>query len=306
MQVVEKTIVDQMSPYFVITYSVRESSLISLIRRLAGGLIGDDCAVWRSGARKDLLFTTDQLIEGIHYLKDHLPARKAGARLMGRGLSDIAAMGGIPKLAFLSLALPSRMRQSWNRDFLRGFDAEARHYGVIWAGGDLSGTTGPAVAAITVVGEVPRGSAILRSGARPGDRLFVTGILGRALSKVTPRLEAGQYLRRHKLATSMIDLSDGLSTDLGHLADESGVGAVVEAARIPRGASLEKALHGGEDYELLFTVRPGTRLPARIAGVAVREIGRITAGRGVLLEHPGGRRERLKPGGWEHFAPSHT
>ena len=281
-----------------------ESSLIALIRRLAGGLIGDDCAVYRSpGSAKDLLFTTDQLIEGIHYIKDRLPARHAGARLMGRGLSDIAAMGGVPKLAFLSLALPSRMRNTWKRGFLHGFAASARRFGVIWAGGDLSGTAGPAVAAITLVGEVPRGSAILRSGAAPGDRLCVTGVLGQGLPGVAPRLEVGQFLCRRKLATSMIDLSDGLSTDLGNLTRESGVGAVVEAALIPRGkVSLDKALHHGEDYELLFTIRPGARLPAKIAGVAVQEIGRITSGRGVILEHPDGRRERLKPGGWEHFS----
>jgi thiamine-monophosphate kinase len=282
---------------------VRETTLIDWIGRLADSGIGDDCAVWRpaGSARNDLLFTTDQLIEGVHYTKDRLPARKAGARLMGRGLSDIAAMGGVPKLAFLSLALPSKTGQSWRLAFLRGFGAEARRFGVAWAGGDLSGTSGPAVAAITVVGEVPRGSAILRSGARLGDRLYVTGILGRASSTVTPRLEAGQYLRRRKLATSMIDISDGLSTDLGHLAKESRVGAVVKAELIPKAGALGKALHWGEDYELLFTARGGTRIPAKIAGVPVREIGYITTGRRVVLEHSDGHREQLEPRGWEHF-----
>ncbi len=283
---------------------MKESSLIALVRRLGGDMIGDDCAVWPgSSAGKDLLFTTDQLIEGIHYIKDRLSGRLAGSRLVGRGLSDIAAMGGVPKLVFLSLALPAGMRKGWERAFLAGFGAEARHFGVIWAGGDLSGTRGPAVASITVVGEIPRGTAILRSGARPGDRLYVTGVLGQGRIKVTPRIAVGQLLRRRKLATSMIDLSDGLSTDLGHICRESGCGAVVEAGRIPRGAvSLDRALNWGEDYELLFTARPSMHMPARIGSVRVRQIGRITKARKIVLEHPDGRRTPLKPGGWEHFS----
>jgi thiamine-monophosphate kinase len=124
-------------------------------------------------------------------------------------------------------------------------------------------------------------------------------VLGRAPQIIHPRLEAGQRLRN--LASAAIDLSDGLSTDLNHLAAASRVGAIVEAQRIPRSASLAQALNRGEDYELLFTARPDARIPSRIAGVAVNRIGLITSGRRVLLERPNGKREKLAPGGWEHF-----
>ena len=285
-----------------------ERTIIDLIRRLASGRnnrlsvgIGDDTAVWRPRPGCDLLATTDQLVEGVHYLKGWLSPRQAGARILGRGLSDIAAMGGEARLAFLSLALPAGYAGRWCSRFLRGFEAMARLYGVVWAVGDLSSTSGPVTAAVTVIGEAPRGTAVLRSGARPGDRLFVSGILGRFARTITPRLALGSFLRRRKLVTAMIDLSDGLSTDLAHLAAASGVGAVVQAERIPAAGPLDQALHRGEDYELLFTSPPGARVPARIAGVAVREIGRITRGRTVFLEYPGGRRERLEPRGWEHF-----
>lgn len=285
-----------------------ELALIALIRRLADKPdrrllvgIGDDCAVWQPRPGWELLFTTDQLVEGVHYKRTQLTASQAGARLMGRGLSDIAAMGGEARLAFLSLTLPRGYQQRWRVGFLRGFGRAARRLGVIWAGGDLSSTPGPAVAAVTVVGEVPRGAALLRSGARPGDRVYVTGVLGRAPQVITPRLEVGRFLSTRRLATAAIDLSDGLSTDLGHLTRASRAGAVVKAAQIPKAGRLEEALHRGEDYELLFTARPSARIPSRIAGVPVREIGRITRRREVFLEHSGGRRERLVPRGWEHF-----
>ncbi len=268
-------------------------------QRLTAG-IGDDTAVWRPRPGHELLVTTDQLIEGVHYLKEGMTPRQAGARILGRGLSDIAAMGGEARLAFLSLALPAACGDDWCRSFFRGFQSVARQYRVAWAGGDLSSTPGPVAAAVTVIGDVPQGEAVLRSGARPGDRLFVSGVLGRAPATIIPRLALGRYLRRHKLATAMIDLSDGLSTDLAQLATASGVGAVVEAARIPSAGKLEQALHRGEDYELLFTAPPLARLPAR-AGVALTEIGRITRGRAILLQFENGRRERLEPRGWEHF-----
>ena len=287
-----------------------ELDTIALIRLLAGSPegrllvgIGDDCAAWQPRPGLQLLFTTDQLIEGVHYRKSLPPsgARRAGARLVGRGLSDIAAMGGDALLVFLSLALPPGRGRRWRVEFLRGFAAAARRYGVAWAGGDLSSTSGPVVASVTVVGEVPRGAALLRSGARPRDRVFVTGVLGRAPQVITPRLAVGRFLSRRRLATAAIDLSDGLSTDLGHLTQASFAGAIVKAGQIPKAGRLKEALHRGEDYELLFTARPSARIPSRIAGVPIREIGRITRRREVLLEHPDGRRERLVPRGWEHF-----
>jgi thiamine-monophosphate kinase len=270
-----------------------EQALIRIIRRMGSG-IGDDCAVWRPTPGWETIVTTDQLVEGIHYLKDKMPAQAAGARLVGRGLSDIAAMGGEARLVFLNVAWPDTLPEKWRVGFLRGFGAVARKWKVAWAGGDISGTAGCAVASITAIGEVPKGDAILRIGAKSGDIVYVSGKLGAARERITPRLELGRRLRG--VATAGMDISDGLSTDLHHLAEESRVGAAIEASRIPCAGSLERALNYGEDYELLFTARPSTRLPARIAGVAITAIGRITRGRAVLLDG-----QPLVACGWEHL-----
>lgn len=285
-----------------------ELELIALIRRLAHTPnrrlpvpAGDDCAVWLPRAGYELLVTTDQLVEDVHYRKEWLTADQTGARALGRALSDIAAMGGEARLAFLSLALPADRDERWCIGFLRGFGTAACRHKVHWAGGDLSATAGPPTAAMTILGEAPRGTAILRSGARPGDRLFVSGVLGRRAMTITPRLALGDLLRRRRLATAMIDLSDGLSTDLGHLTKASGVGAVVQVERIPAAGPLQEALHRGEDYELLFTASRKAVVPARLAGVPLHEIGRMTRRREIILEYPDGRRKRLEPRGWEHF-----
>jgi len=273
-----------------------ELALIKLIRRLtsapARGLrvgIGDDCAVWSPRPGHDLLITTDQLVDGVHYRRSRMTGRRAGARLMGRGLSDIAAMGGDPRLVFLNLAIPHA--DAWLVAFLRGFAAAAKRHNVAWAGGDVSTVRGPAVASITVLGEVPDGQALTRSGARPGDRIYVTGTLGAIPATILPRLAVGRVLRR--LATAAIDLSDGLSTDLHHLCKESGVGAEIQGASIP--GTLRHALNRGEDYELLFTARPTLRAPRRIAGIPITEIGVITRRRSIRIDA-----KRLSPGGWEH------
>jgi thiamine-monophosphate kinase len=193
-----------------------------------------------------------------------------------------------------------------------------------------------ALADIVLIGAVPRGKALLRSGARAGDLVFVTGTLGGAAAglevlaelavpgcsgpvpdephdslaaqlRPQPRIQTGLSLRRRGLATAAIDISDGLSTDLAHLCEESGVSATIQAGRLPitAKASLEQALHGGEDYELLFTARPGTRVPRSIAGVAVTQIGEITAtehGKPALMLATGSIVEPLEPRGWEHFS----
>jgi len=268
-----------------------------MIRRMGTG-IGDDCAVWRPSPGWEIIVTTDQLVEGVHYLDEKMTPRAAAARLVGRGLSDIAAMGGDARLVFLNVAWPQGLPEVWRVGFLRGFGAAARKWKVAWAGGDISSTSGPAVASITAIGEVPKGHAILRIGAKPGDIVYVSGKLGAARERVTPRLELGRQLRG--VATAGMDISDGLSTDLHHLAEESRVGAVIEASRIPCAASgaggLDRALNYGEDYELLFTAPSSTRVPARIAGVAITAIGRITRGRDVLLDG-----QPLVARGWEHL-----
>lgn len=316
-----------------------ERTLIAEIRRLAQSTsrrgnssvltgIGDDCAVLRPDSNSEILVTTDFTLEEVHFRRDWHPPESVGHRCLARGLSDIAAMGGKPVAVFLSLALPDSLPQSWVRGFLRGFMKLGALYGVTLAGGDTAQSPDGILADIIVVGTVPQGQAILRSGARPGDRIFVTGELGGSAAAVhqmekakisprdyprhfypEPRIEVGRALREKKLASAMIDTSDGLSTDLSHICEESGVGAEIDAATIPRAhvgkprreVGLDLALHGGEDYELLFTARHGVRISHQIAGVAVTQIGRITRKRTMFLRSPEGRSQRLEPRGWEHF-----
>lgn len=276
--------------------------------------MGDDAAVLRLPIGRDLIVTTDLFAEGVHFQREWLSATAAGRRALGRALSDISAMGGRPHWAFLSLALPQEFDSAWVRGFLRGFAAAAHQYRVLLVGGDTGSSGSPVLLADAILcGSVPRGTAVLRSGARPGDALFVSGRLGataRALGSglllppIRPRLVLGEYLRRRRLPSAMIDLSDGLSTDLDHLARESGTGAEVELIRLPRSGSVEQALHGGEEYELLFTVAPDrvAKVPRTLAGIRLTRIGRITKTTGgITLLHPNGRREKLPPQGWDHL-----
>ena len=321
-----------------------ERALIGELRRSAGeplrrgrsrGLIvngiGDDCAALRLPAGQDSLVTTDFTLEGVHFRRDWHPPESAGHRCLARGLSDIAAMGGTPVAVFLSLALPRDVPQTWVRRFTRGLIDLAEKHGAVLAGGDTAESPDGVLADIVVVGVVPKGKAVLRSGARPGDRIYVTGELGGSAAAVMemrgrrgqklrtagyprhfypePRIEVGLFLRQRGLASAMIDTSDGLSTDLSHICEESGAGAEIEIACMPRarigktarGVSVDLALHGGEDYELLFTARPEKRLPTAIDGVPLTEIGHITHGRTIFLRDADGMRRELKPQGWEYF-----
>ncbi len=286
--------------------------------------IGDDCAVLRPPHGHEVLVTTDFSLEGVHFRREWHPADSVGHRCLARGLSDIAAMGGEPMAVFLSLALPGDLPQRWVEDFIRGLLKLASRFKVPLAGGDIAQSLGGVLADIMVVGSVPHGKAILRSGASAGDRIYVTGTLGGSAATLAllqegrklrrrdypqhfmpmPRIEAGRMLREKKLATAMIDLSDGLSVDLRHICEESGVGARIEAELIPRaeiGRLVNEgfALHGGEDYELLFTSRK--KVPVNIAGVPVTCIGEITRERRIMLAR-GGRETELKTQGWQHFA----
>ena|SRR5271165_1941723 len=309
-----------------------ELELIRRIRRSAkqrgdrpGRGIGDDCAILPIPRGHEMLVTTDFSLEGIHFRREWHPADSIGHRCLARGLSDIAAMGGTPRAAFLSLAMPADLPQKWVDEFLGGLLKLAKRYDVQLAGGDTAQSPDGVLADIIVVGSVPSGKALLRSGARAGDILYVTGTLGESVATLQelrrgkkfwpitqprhfypdPRLAVGRYLREKKLATAMIDTSDGLSTDLRHLCDESGVGAKVEAASLPAvpgDNALQYALHGGEDYELLFTAPPSRRVPKQIAGVPVSPIGSITRGRKITLRTLSGRSQPLLPGGWQHFA----
>lgn len=340
----------------------QEKSIIRRIRRsarrrtdvIAG--IGDDCAVLSVPAGHQLLVTTDFTLENVHFRREWHAPEVVGRRCITRGLSDIAAMGGEPRAAFLSLALDRTTPQKWVDKFLAGLLEAADEFRVSLAGGDTAQSNGGIQADIVVAGSVPMGKAILRSGARPGDFIYVTGELGgsaaalerlMAVGKIsapvgtggghdfsraepatkmtaasaagvraldywrhfhpTARIPSGQWLRRRDLASAMIDISDGLSTDLQHVCDESGVGAVIEASAIPRArvgrptepVSLDLALHGGEDYELLFT--SAKKVPAKIAGIPVTPIGEITRKRGMQLVEQNGRRAKLIAQGWEHF-----
>ncbi len=300
---------------------------------LAG--IGDDCAVLRlarrSGNQVDTLVTTDFSLEGVHFRRDWHSPESVGHRCLARGLSDIAAMGGEPLAAFLSLALPRRLPQSWINRFAGGLLSLAEKYAVTLAGGDTAQSPNGILADIVVLGAVPKGKALLRSGARPGDRIYLSGELGGSAATLRqmqknprrklnprdyprhffpePRVKLGQVLREKDLASAMIDTSDGLSTDLAHICEESGVGAELQAELIPRSrigralqeVDVEFALHGGEDYELLFTAPPHKRVPARISGIPITQIGQITRGRRIFLMNHSGAAHELKPQGWEHF-----
>jgi len=236
-------------------------------------------------------------------------------------------MGGEALACFLSLGLPPNLPQRWVTDFLKGLHQLARKFEVQLAGGDTSSAR-DITADIIVTGQIPAGKAVLRSGARPGDRIFVTGELGGSAAVLkqlyfgkkvkpssssrhfypTPRLEVGRWLGQRHKATAMIDLSDGLSVDLAHICEESMVAAIVNSASVPIApeADLNLALHGGEDYELLFTARRSAKIPARIAGVKITEIGEIKKLKPstpqIRLMHPSGKLQPLKPLGWQHFA----
>jgi thiamine-monophosphate kinase len=289
--------------------------------------IGDDAAVLRLAPNHDLLVTTDFSIENVHFRREWHPPEVVGWRCLTRGLSDIAAMGGEPIAAFLSLAVAGDVPQEWVDGFLKGLLGLARKFQVPLAGGDTAEAMDGIQADIVVAGSVPRGTAVLRSGAMPGDQIYVTGDLGGSaaalarlrVSSLPPgaesarhfrpqaRVRAGQWLRQHKIPSAMIDISDGLSTDLEHICQESGVGAEIEAEAIPRArgggkvdsVDLDFALHGGDDYELLFTSsRP---VPSKIDGVRVTRIGRMTRKKGMRLIDPDEKKRVLEPKGWEHF-----
>jgi thiamine-monophosphate kinase len=308
----------------------RESELgrIDRIRRLAGAPrgsgvvlgIGDDCAIFRQrGATDDLVFTTDMLVEDVHFRRETHRPEDAGWKALARGLSDVAAMGAAPRFCLVSLALTPWADSAWVDGFYRGLLRLARREKTVLAGGDL-GRADKVMCDIMVCGSVPRGRALRRGGAHPGDGIYVSGALGgsalglsllgqKGISRGAgrarrrhltpePRIALGGYLRKKVRATSAMDLSDGLSLDLRRLCLESGLSAAVVAPPIFPGASLEQALHGGEDYELLFTAGARTRVPASFEGLRLTQIGTMRKGRpgAVFLDDA-----PLAPLGYDHF-----
>ena len=324
------------------------SSLNTLHSSLVKG-IGDDAAVIRHRAARDTVITSDLLDEEIDFRRETMPPPMLGHKALAVSLSDIAAMGARPRWAMLSIGVP---RDIWDSPFLKqfyeGFYHLADEHGVTLIGGDVSRTPEHIVVDSIVVGEVARGRAVLRSGAQPGDRIYVTGTLGGAAAglrlleqrartnasaprkqsgqtpahelmrrqlRPTPRVAWGLVLGEKRLATAMIDLSDGLSSDLAHLCRESGVGAQIDAARLPSDPlmaragmhdeeTLSLALHGGEDFELLFTIRARNiaKLPDELDGVPATQIGEVTAAAaGEIKLLRGVHNKILEPSGFEHF-----
>jgi len=326
--------------------SVREGELIDKIDqalwrrfRASGEVrlgIGDDAALFRPRAGHELILTCDWFLEGTHFLRDKHPPDSVGWKCLARALSDVAAMGGVPRCFLLSLAIPASHTGRWLDEFLRGLRRASRRFGCVLAGGDTTRQK-EILINITVLGEIKTGQALLRSGARPGDLIYVTGNLGEAelglhalkrshrlvnpknaLTKKhlypEPRLALGQWLAERRLASAMMDLSDGLSSDLPRLCAASGVGARLERERIPptqnRDAArkfgldpMDLALNGGDDYELLFTVPPqkAKSLPRAFQGVRLTPIGRITQKSKLVVCKENGRDRPLAAGGWDPF-----
>ena len=294
---------------------------------------GDDCAVVRWGSSLQLL-TTDMLIEGVHFRRDWMTPKEIGEKAMLVNLSDIAAMGGTPRYALVSVGLPRSFSIAEAERLFVGMARTGEKYGVEIVGGDTNASE-RLIVAITLLGE-PAGDRVLtRSGARVGDAVYVSGTLGEsalgleALRKGKGRgyerfigrhrrppcrIDVGKRLARAAAVHSLIDLSDGLAGDLRHILEESGVGAEVDIEKVPvspgffekarrlgRDADLLK-LAGGEDYELLWTASPGAGMPRKINGVPVAKIGTILPkGAGLRLIDSRGKRFRKKISGFRHF-----
>lgn len=323
----------------------------SIRQRVASSIvtgIGDDAAVFRSNSGKETVVSVDLLIEDIDFRRTTTPPYLLGHKALAVSLSDIAAMGSRPLFALVSIGVPEDV---WQTDFVdRMYDGWldlANRYGVQLIGGDTSRAHEHIVIDSIAIGECSAGMAVKRTGASLGDQIFVTGSLGAAAAglrliergahlaeqnlgdedsqkldhvllrqlRPEPRVGWGIVLGEERLATAMIDLSDGLSSDLNHLCEASKVGALIDASLLPidervvelcgRRAldPLQLALHGGEDYELLFTVKPENvaRLPKRVDGVEIKRIGTIQSeSEGVKISE-GSRTWDLKPGGWKHF-----
>jgi thiamine-monophosphate kinase len=297
-----------------------ELQLIERVRRRVGlpqarGLvlgIGDDCAIFRPrGGAEDLLFTTDMLIEDVHFRRETHGAADVGWTALARGLSDIAAMGGEPRFCLLSLAAAGWADQRWIDGFYSGFLRLAERSGTPLAGGDFA-RAAKTMCDVMLCGAAPRGKALRRDGARSGDAIYVSGRLGgSALGLATrrgeawkrhrrpePRLALGRFLREKLGATSAMDLSDGLSLDLRRLCVASGLAAVVESPPRFRGATLEQALHGGEDYELLFTAPSRRNVPREFEGTPLTKIGEMRKGRPGAVELHG---KPLAALGYDHL-----
>jgi len=266
---------------------VTEDSITRKLRRRSP-LIGDDCAVISSQNGRDLLLKADLSIEGVHFTRDST-AEEIGTRAVARSLSDIAAMGGTPLYCLISMALAPWTDERWIDGFYRGIYKALRKEKASLAGGDIS-HAGQFMCDVMICGSIAKGKALLRSGAKPGDALYVSGPLGGWRNKrtIVPRLEFGRKLVG--VATACMDISDGLALDLHRLCLASGVAAELENVPLLKGATIDQALHDGEDYELLFTAPPRAKAP----GI---RIGGMTKGKPGAVRYGG---KALAPIGYDH------
>lgn len=326
----------------------------SLIDRLVAGLplqaegllcgVGDDCAVLAGGGRRDWLVSTDHCIEGVHFRPEWIPWQQVGRKAVLAAVSDIAAMGGRPRFLVVALAIAPSMEAAQVEACYRGIREVAQSTGMVIIGGDMAESRGGFCSTLTVIGDVVHGRALYRRGARPGDAVYVTGALGaaalgvRTVSQVSPgdftahaairrlceppcRVEAGQWLASTGCVSAMIDVSDGLVSDLRHISRASGVGMRIDGLRVPLdpamasetddGASdemLRLALSGGEDYELAFTVagprastfRQFAAAAERTLGHPLTRIGEVVAGTDVVVLDATGCPLTLAPTGFSH------
>jgi thiamine-monophosphate kinase len=318
--------------------------------------IGDDAAALAVSSNILQLATTDMLIEGVHFDLSYTDFYSLGWKSAAVNLSDIAAMGGRPRFCLTSLGIPSRIAVEQIAEFYRGFNALLSTHKTVLAGGDTCFSRNDAIISVTVLGEVEKKRMVKRAGAKAGDRIFVTGTLGdsaaglellrsgvrsqesgvrrtrdkseirnsqSAIAKLiqkhlrpAPRVEWGRKIALSGCASAMIDISDGLSSDLSHICEQSNAGALVYAGKMPFSPAILKskgrlkkyplqyALSGGEDYELLFTAPPAKVKKLRSLDIVATEIGEITRTRGLFLVDDKDRKKRLKPTGYDHFAHS--
>ncbi len=323
-----------------ITEAVRSAGVRAASTGLRLG-IGDDAALLAPRRGFDVVVSSDFFTEGAHFIAGVHPPESVGYKSLIRAVSDLSAMGAEPGYFLLNLALPSEKTGAWLGGYVEGLGRAARNARILLIGGDLASSERVSIA-ITVIGYAKAGQTMLRSGARPGDLIYVSGRLGAArlgleiLRKrsggvagarrlLAPhlypplRLELGAWIAHERIASAMMDVSDGLSIDLARMCEASGVGAAIEAERIPcaavssawmkrlrlpPSAPLEFALHGGDDYELLMTVPPHRahkirRVPGRIQLTC---IGKVTRERRLIIVDGGGRSKPLQVKGWDHFS----
>jgi len=320
-------------------HKLGEFGLIRRIQQQVGGAehlvlgIGDDCAIQRQNDNWELLTSTDLLIEGVHFTRQWISMEELGRKSAAVNISDIAAMGGRPRSLFLGVASPADISVEQLESFSRGFIAEVESYGAVLAGGDTCRSLGPLMISVTVQGEVEAGRAIRRDGAKVGDAIYVSGTLGDsalALQQLlageqpsryllarhntpTAQVTLGRRLAEERLASAMLDVSDGILSDLGHILDASGVGAELHLSELPlsnefRSALqndeqlLDLALAGGEDYELLLTSPLQNLSDQTFKGLNLTKIGEICVQPGLRVKKQDGSEYHCARGGFDHFA----